>query len=75
MRMLRAGRVLLDLSQQELAKRAGIGRQTLIRMENGEGGISVSNIEKVRAALEKSGVVFLPSTAKHGSAVALKKKG
>lgn len=74
MRMLRAARVLLDLSQQELSERAGVGRQTVVRIEHGEKGVSADAIEKVRVALEKSGVVFLPSTVEHGPAVALRRK-
>jgi DNA-binding XRE family transcriptional regulator len=72
-RMMRVARALLELSQEELAERAGVGRQTIVRIEAGGKGVAFDAVDRVRAALEKAGVVFLPSTADHGPAIALKK--
>lgn len=72
-RMMRVARALLELSQEDLAERAGVGRQTIVRIEAGGKGVAFHAVERVRIALEKSGVVFLPSTADHGPAIALRK--
>jgi DNA-binding XRE family transcriptional regulator len=72
-RMMRVARALLELSQEELAKRAGDGRQTIVRIEAGGKGVAFDAVDKVRGALEKAGVVFLPSSAEHGPAIALRR--
>jgi len=72
-RMLRVARAMLELSQEELAERAGVSRQTIVRIEAGGKGVAFDAVERVRAALEKAGAVFLPSAAEHGPAVALRK--
>ncbi|MCT7375887.1 helix-turn-helix transcriptional regulator [Chelativorans sp. EGI FJ00035] len=71
---MRVARVALELSQEDLAKRAGVGRQTVIRIEAGGKGVAFDVVDKVRGALEKAGVVFLPSTAEHGPGIALRRK-
>lgn len=68
---LRAGRALLGLSQEELASRAGLSRQILVRIEKGEQNVLVESIEKVRAALESGGVVFIDGGQDHGPGVAM----
>lgn len=73
--LMRAGRALLDLRQDELADRAKVSRQMVARIENAGKGIPFDAVEKVRSALEKEGVEFFPSTATHGPAIALRKKG
>lgn len=70
---LRAGRALLGLSQEELANLAGLSRQIVVRMEKGEQNVLTEVIEKVRAALEAEGVVFVAGSAHHGPAVAMKR--
>lgn len=72
-RMMRVARFLLGLSQEELAELAGVGRQTIVRIESGGKGVAFDIVERVHAALERSGVVFLPSSADHGLAIALRK--
>jgi DNA-binding XRE family transcriptional regulator len=71
-RMMRVARALLELSQEDLAKRAGVGRQTIVRIEAGGKGVAFDAVAKVRGALEKGGVIFLPPTAEHGPAIALR---
>ncbi len=56
---LSAGRALLGLSQEGLATLAGVSRQVVARIEKCEGNVLVEFIEKVRSALEVSGVVFI----------------
>jgi DNA-binding XRE family transcriptional regulator len=56
---IRAARAWIGLSQDELARAAGITRRTLIRLENSEEAGSERTIKKVRVALEKRGIEFL----------------
>ncbi|MDX8481861.1 helix-turn-helix domain-containing protein [Mesorhizobium sp. VK24D] len=74
-RLMRVARAMLELSQDELAELAGVGRQTIVRIEAGGKGVAFDVVDKVRTALEKAGVVFLPSTAEHGPGVARRKSG
>jgi transcriptional regulator with XRE-family HTH domain len=62
---LRGGLAMLNISQAELAERAGISVETLKRLLGVRAGISVGQgvsaeaMEKARAALEKAGVEFI----------------
>jgi transcriptional regulator with XRE-family HTH domain len=44
-------RKLRTLTQAQLADRAGVSRGTLVRLERGEGGVSVENLLRVLRAL------------------------
>jgi len=44
-------RKLRGLTQAQLADRAGVSRATLIRLERGDGGVSVENLLRVLRAL------------------------
>jgi transcriptional regulator with XRE-family HTH domain len=68
---IRAGRALLNLSQDELAGAAQIGVSTLPDFESQRRGASGEGLPAVRRALESAGVVFLPGTDEHGPGVAL----
>lgn len=72
-RMMRAARLLLGFSQEDLATRSRVSRQTIVRIEAGGKGVAFDVVERVRMALEKGGAVFLPSTDEHGPAIALRK--
>lgn len=69
-RLLRAGRVLLGLSQEDLASIAGVSRQIIVRMERGDDNVLTDTIKRVRAALEAEGLVFIPSDKGRGPGVA-----
>lgn len=69
-RLLRAGRVLVGLSQEELADLAGISRQIVARIERGEDNVLLDSVKRVRSALEASGVVFIPSEKGRGPGLA-----
>ncbi|WP_336055509.1 helix-turn-helix transcriptional regulator [Nitratireductor sp. CH_MIT9313-5] len=71
--MLRAARVALGLSQAELAIRAGVSRQTIVRLEAGGKGVALDVVDRVRAALERAGIIFLPASSEHGPAVAVRR--
>lgn len=55
---IRQARALLRLSQEQLAKAAGITRPTLSEIENGKTVPHESTAEAIRTALERRGIVF-----------------
>ncbi|WP_434722771.1 helix-turn-helix transcriptional regulator [Mesorhizobium sp. RIZ17] len=73
--LMRVARALLELSQEDLAELAGVGRQTIVRIEAGGKGVAFDVVGRVRTALEEAGVVFLPSGPDHGPSVALRRSG
>lgn len=73
--ILRAGRALAGLSQEELGEAAGLSRQIIVRMEKGDGNIPVGAIAATRAALENKGVIFIASAPGRGPGVALHRQG
>jgi len=56
--LLRAARVALDISHEDLAKKAGVSERTLVRIEKAQ-TVSEESIAQVQAALEVEGVIFL----------------
>jgi DNA-binding XRE family transcriptional regulator len=72
-RSMRAARALARLPQDKLAARAGLQRQAIVLLENTSTPLfSFVDMDKVRVALQKEGVLFMPETAEHGPAVAIK---
>ena len=65
-RMLRAARLLLGLSQEEMGEAAGLSGKTVARVEAGGAKVSVEALAALQEALERKGVVFLPQTEEHG---------
>ncbi|WP_439602117.1 helix-turn-helix transcriptional regulator [Devosia sp.] len=55
---IRAGRALLDWSQQHLADRSGMGRRTVAAYENGGERVMPSNVTAMKEALEAAGIRF-----------------
>lgn len=51
---VRRRRLELDLSQEELAERAGIHRTYVGMLERGEKNVTIYNIERIAAALNVS---------------------
>ena len=72
---LRAARAMLGLRQDELAERAKVSRQMVARIESAGKGIPFDAVEKIRIALQREGVEFLPPSDTHGPGVALRKQG
>lgn len=48
---LAAWRKLRGLTQQQLAERAGVGRVTVIRLEDGDGGVSLESLLRILRGL------------------------
>lgn len=57
----RAARGLLDWTQEELAERADVSRSTIRDFENGRHSLQSTTAAQVVAALEKGGVMLIPS--------------
>jgi len=60
-RQLRAARALLGWSQQQLADKAIVSVNALIRLERGQADTRMSTLNAVTSALSKAGVEFIPS--------------
>lgn len=57
-RHFRAARVLLDWTQEELARKAGIVRRTIVMLESGECRTQPRKVRAVLAALQAGGISF-----------------
>ncbi len=64
--LLKVARLLAELSLDELAARAKVGRRALASMEAGNSDCMLSTMEVVKQALEAEGIVFLGETETHG---------
>ena len=72
---MRAGRALIEWSQQELAARSNVSLPTIKRMEKvGPGRSAGDTIAAVQSALEAAGVQFIPENG-GGAGVRLAKPG
>jgi len=68
---IRAGRALLDWSQQQLAHAAIVGLSTVRDYEKERRGGEGSGVKAIHEALERQGVIFLPGEGDHGPGVRL----
>jgi transcriptional regulator with XRE-family HTH domain len=69
----RAARGLLDITQAELAEKAGVSLRTVISFEAGERTPIRATLEVIRRAFEAEGVAFIDPNG-GGPGVRLKKK-
>lgn len=58
-KLLKAARLLLEISQVDLAKAAGISERSIRKIESFDADTTVRIIEAVQRALEDRGVIFL----------------
>lgn len=63
-RQVRAARALLGWSQQELADRAIVSANAVMRLERGIVDSRVSTLSAVQRALSRGGVEFIPADQK-----------
>ncbi|MGH6845881.1 MAG: helix-turn-helix domain-containing protein [Methylocella sp.] len=71
---IRAGRALLDWSQEQLAEKAKVGLSSVRDYEKERRGGEAGGAKAIRLALEDQGVVFLPSEGDLGPGVRLTAK-
>ena len=65
---------MVAVSQDDLAAKSGVAKATIAAFELGQRQPYASTMDKLRAALEAAGVVFLPENG-NGPGVALRKAG
>lgn len=65
----RAGRGLLDWTQDDLAKQAGISRSTIRGFENGQHALQKASVNAIRAAFERAGLRILDTDPEGGAGV------
>jgi transcriptional regulator with XRE-family HTH domain len=68
-RMARAG---LGISVRVLSERAKVADSTIHRFEANRGGMQATTLDRLQAALEAEGVVFLPADSSGGPGIRLK---
>lgn len=71
---IRAGRALVEMSQQKLADAAGLSLSSVRDYENERRGGELGGLQAIRRALEIEGVEFLPGSPDAGPGVRLKTK-
>jgi transcriptional regulator with XRE-family HTH domain len=69
----RGARALLDLTQPELAKAAGLGLSTIVDFERERREVSQDSIVAIQTALERAGVAFIAENG-GGAGVRLKRR-
>ena len=70
--LLRAARAALDIPAAELARRAGVSKRSLVRIEACE-PVTLEISLRVQKALEEAGVEFLPETEAAGPGLRIRK--
>ena len=72
---IRAARSLLRWTAQDLADRSGVSWRTIQRLESATGvpASHSKNLEAIRRAFEKAGVLFIDQTEESGPGVKLRK--
>jgi predicted transcriptional regulator len=71
-RQIRAARALLDWSQQDLADKAVISLNALVRLERGQVDTRASTLRAVEKALEKAGIEFVSMSGKREGVILTK---
>jgi predicted transcriptional regulator len=69
---LKMARVALGLSVRQAAEIAKVSHETISRIEAGREDVKTTTVEKVRAALESAGVIFVDENGE-GPGVRLRK--
>ncbi|MFK3888808.1 helix-turn-helix domain-containing protein [Sphingomonas sp. NPDC079357] len=65
----RAARAMLNWTQGELARRAGVARTTLVNFERDIRMTTLTNLSLITSALENAGITFLPERRAVGAGV------
>lgn len=70
-RQIRAGRALLNWSQQELADKAVVSANAVARLERGQADSRTSTVTAIEKALAKGGIEFIAAGNGRGEGVRL----
>ena len=70
--LLRAARILLDISAVDLARQAGVSKRSLVRIEACE-PVGLETSMRIQRALEREGIEFVPETETKGPGVFVRK--
>ncbi len=73
-RLIKAARILLGWSQAQLAAKAGVGRNSLSRLEVEEVDPRSSTIRKLTEALEEGGIRFMHASDDDEGGVLLRRQ-
>lgn len=69
---MRMARAALGISVRELSEMAAVAESTILRFETNKGGLHAATLDKIRAALETGGVIFVRGDDEGGPGVRLK---
>lgn len=69
---IRMARAALGISVRELSEIASVAESTILRFETNKGGLQATTLDKLQAALERGGVVFVGADEAAGAGVRLK---
>lgn len=70
---LQAARLLLNLTQEQVGKAAGLSGRTVRRMESGAAKVTIDVLEAVQRVYEREGIRFLQETKDEGEGLRLPK--
>ena len=72
---IRAARALLSMSQQELARRSGVGLATIKRIEAAGSELTgtAQRLFRIQKALEAAGIAFIDEDDRQGPGLRLKR--
>ena len=70
---IRMARAALGISVRALAEKAAVADSTIHRFEANKGGMQTGTLDRLQAALEADGVVFVSADASGGPGVRLAK--
>jgi predicted transcriptional regulator len=70
---IRMARAALGISVRVLAERSEVADSTIHRFEANKGGMQTGTIDRIQAALESEGVIFISADASGGPGVRLAK--
>lgn len=69
---IRMARAALGISVRALAERSGVADSTIHRFESNKGGMQTGTLDRIQAALEEDGVLFVSADASGGPGVRLR---